>query len=66
MKTFLLAFVEAYWERYSCNHVLMLLTENWKRALAEKFQIGTVLMDLSKSFDCILHDLSIAKLYACR
>ena len=42
----------------------MRLIENWKRTLDENFQIGTVLMDLSKSFDCIPHDLVIAKFYA--
>ena len=41
----------------------MLFIENWKRALDENFQIGTVLMGLSKAFDCIPHDLLIAKLY---
>ena len=43
----------------------MRLTDNWKRALDENIQIGTVLMGLSKAFDCILQYLLIAtKLYA--
>ena len=42
----------------------MRLIENWKRALDENFRIGTVLMDLSKAFDCIPHDLLIDKFYA--
>ena len=42
----------------------MQLIENWKRALDEHFQIGTVLIDLSKAFDCIPPDLLIAKLFA--
>ena len=58
METFLSGFVAAYREEYSCNHVLMRLVENWKRALDKNFQIGTILMDLSTAFDCI------AKLYA--
>ena len=40
----------------------MRLFENWKKALDENFQIDAALMDLSKSFDCIGHDL--AKRYA--
>ena len=64
VELFLSGFVAAYRERYSCNHVIMRLIENWKRTLDENFQIGTVLMDLSKSFDCIPHDLVIAKFYA--
>ena len=64
VETILSRFVAAYREMYSCNHVLMRLIENWKRALDENFQTGTVLIDLSKAFDCTPHDLLIAKLYA--
>ena len=57
--TFLSKFIAAYRESYSSGHVLM---ENWKQALVENFAVGPVLMDLSKSFDCISHGLLIAKL----
>ena len=42
----------------------MRLIENWKEALNENFVVRTVLMDLSKDFDYIPHDLLKAKLYA--
>ena len=54
----------AYRENYSTNHVLIRLIGNWKIGLDEKFLIGTVLMDLTKAFDCIPHDLLIAKLHS--
>ena len=62
--TFLSEYIAAYREHYSSNHVLIRLIENWKKALDEKFFVGAVLMDLSKAFDCIPHDLLITKLHA--
>ena len=48
---------------YSSNHVL-LEKKNWKKSRDNKNFVGTVLMDLSKAFDCIPHDLPAAKLHA--
>ena len=64
INTFLSKFIAAYRENYSSSHVLIRLIENWKQALDENFVVGTVLIDLCKAFDCIPHDLLIAKLYA--
>ena len=64
INTFLSKFIAACRENYSSSHVLLRLTENWKQALDENFVVGTVLMDLSKAFDCTPCDLLIATLYA--
>ena len=61
---FLSDFISAYRKEYSTNHVLIRLIENWKTTQDKNLFTGTVLMDLSKAFDCILHDLLIAKLHA--
>ena len=57
-------FISTYRKGYSTNHVLSRLIENWKAALDSNLFTGTVLIDLSKAFDCIPQDLLIAKLHA--
>ena len=64
LNVFLSQFICAYRENYSSCHVLVRLIENWKESLDKNFVTGAVLMDLSKAFDCIPHDLLIAKLHA--
>ena len=56
--------MSAYGSGYSTNHVLIRLIENWRHALDNNLFPGAVLMDLSKVFICIPHDLLIAKLHA--
>ena len=38
--------------------------KNWKKSRDNKNFVGTVLLNLSKAFDCIPHSLVAAKLHA--
>ena len=40
------------------------MIETWKKALDSKHVAGRILADLSKAFDCLNHELLIAKLDA--
>ena len=64
MENYFSPMVSAYRKNYRTQHVMTRLVEVWTEHLDENFVVGAVLTDLSKAFDCIAHDLFIAKLAA--
>ena len=56
-------FLRGYRQDFS-THVLIKLIESWRQSLDNRGYSEAVLMDLSKAFDTINHELLIAKFHA--
>ena len=49
---------------FNSQHCLATTLEEWRESIDKGDCFRALLTDLSKAFDCILHDLLIAKLHA--
>ena len=50
---------------YSTQYCLSTLLKKWKSAIDKGKSFGALLTDLSKTFDCLSHELLLAELHAC-
>ena len=64
IENFLSPYLFGYRKGHSTEQCLMIMIEAWKKALDKNGVAGGILTDLSKAFDCLSHDLLIAKLEA--
>ena len=64
MDLFLNKLLCGFRKAHSTQHALCKLVHSWQKELDNSGFIGTILMDLSKGYDCLPHGLIIAKFEA--
>ena len=64
MDVFLSRYQFGFRKRYSTQHCFLVMLEKWRSAVDNKITFGVLLTDLSKAFDCLSHEILLAKLHA--
>ena len=64
MNNFLNELLCGFRKAHSTQHALFKLLQAWQKELGNSGFIGFIFVDLSKAYDCLPHDLLIAKLGA--
>ena len=63
-KTIFKHYLSVFRKGFSCQSVLLAISEEWRSALGRGDHVAAFFMDLSKAFDCLTYTLVTAKLTA--
>ena len=64
METKFSKFLTGFRKKHNTQYILLRMIENWKTQLNKRKKNGVIIMDLSKAFVTLNHNLLIAKLKA--
>ena len=64
LEKYLNTFLCGFRKTHSTQHALFKLLLTWQEDLDKSGFVGTILMDLSKAYDCLPHDLLVVKFEA--
>ena len=64
METKFSKFLTGFRKKHNTQYALLRMIENWKTQLNKRKKIGVIIMDLSKAFDTLNHNLLVAKFKA--
>ena len=64
MEKYLNTLISGFWKVHSIQNALFKLLHAWQEELDKSSFVGTILIALSKAYDCLLHDLFVAKFEA--
>ena len=64
MDKYLSKYLCGYRKNFNCQVAMVPMIERWKKARDNGQHAGGVMMDLSKAFDTINHELLLAELHA--
>ena len=62
IENFLNQLLCSFLKAHSTQNALFRLIHSWQKELDQSGFVGNILMDLSKAYDCLPHDLMVAKL----
>ena len=57
-------YLTGFWKNHNTQNSLLRMIESWKVRLNNGSNVGVIIMDLSKAFDSLNHELLIVKLKA--